>query len=118
MASSTPFSALTLARPSPSDSAAPAAGRTILRDAVLDHAGACRNDVLVILRPLVQPRTSADFLPGRLEFTITGAAIGGAGGLFDADGASLVIHAGPDDYRTDPSGNSGARIACGVLRAS
>lgn len=35
--------------------------------------------------------------------------------LFDADGTALVIHAGPDDYRTDPSGNSGARIGCGVL---
>ena len=43
------------------------------------------------------------------------APSGGAGGLFDADGAALVIHAAPDDYRTDPSGNSGARIACGVL---
>jgi Cu-Zn family superoxide dismutase len=55
---------------------------------------------------------------GRLEFTIAGAATSGAQGLFDADGTALVIHAGPDDYRTDPSGNSGARIACGVLRAS
>jgi len=31
------------------------------------------------------------------------------------DGASIVVHSGPDDYRTDPAGNSGARIACGVL---
>lgn len=35
--------------------------------------------------------------------------------LFDADGSALVIHSGPDDYRTDPSGNSGSRIACGVI---
>lgn len=38
-------------------------------------------------------------------------------GLLDADGASLVVHAGPDDYKTDPSGNSGGRIACGVFQA-
>jgi len=31
-------------------------------------------------------------------------------------GASLVIHANADDYTTDPSGNSGDRIACGVIR--
>lgn len=37
--------------------------------------------------------------------------------LLDADGTSLVIHASADDQVTNPSGNSGARIACGVVRA-
>lgn len=37
--------------------------------------------------------------------------------LFDADGTALVVHAGPDDYMTDPAGGSGARIACGVFMA-
>lgn len=37
------------------------------------------------------------------------------GALIDMDGAALVIHALADDYRTDPSGNSGERIACAVL---
>jgi Cu-Zn family superoxide dismutase len=36
--------------------------------------------------------------------------------LLDADGAALVVHAVADDYRTDPSGNSGSRIACAVLQ--
>lgn len=35
--------------------------------------------------------------------------------LFDADASAIVIHAAPDDYRTDPTGGSGARIACGVF---
>ena len=37
------------------------------------------------------------------------------GDMEDVDGTSLVIHADPDDNKTDPSGNSGARIACAVL---
>lgn len=36
--------------------------------------------------------------------------------LLDSDGTAIVVHAGPDDYRTDPSGNSGDRIVCGVLQ--
>ena len=35
--------------------------------------------------------------------------------LFDADGASVVVHAKPDDYRTDPAGNAGMRLLCGVV---
>ena len=33
----------------------------------------------------------------------------------DADGTSLVVHARPDDYRTDPNGNSGDRVGCAVI---
>jgi Cu-Zn family superoxide dismutase len=53
---------------------------------------------------------------GTLEFVIpAGRLEGGDRALLDEDGASVVVHAAADDYRTDPSGNSGARIACGVL---
>lgn len=52
---------------------------------------------------------------GRLAFTIRAARVRGEAGVLDADGAAIMIHAQRDDYRTDPSGNSGARIACGVL---
>ncbi|MBI2219260.1 MAG: superoxide dismutase family protein [Candidatus Rokubacteria bacterium] len=35
--------------------------------------------------------------------------------VLDADGSAIVVHAAPDDFKTDPAGNSGARIACGVI---
>lgn len=56
---------------------------------------------------------------GRGSFTVDlhGAKLDGNGGLMDADGAAFVVHAGPDDMMTDPAGNSGGRIACGVFAA-
>ncbi len=39
----------------------------------------------------------------------------GKNSLFRRDGSALVIHAAPDDDTTDPAGNAGARIACGVI---
>ncbi|SEN18532.1 superoxide dismutase, Cu-Zn family [Sphingomonas gellani] len=50
---------------------------------------------------------------GTLAATVPGQTMAG---LLDADGAALVIHAGPDDLMTDPAGNSGERIACGVIQ--
>ncbi len=51
---------------------------------------------------------------GTLGITIPGATLDG---LLDADGSAIVIHSAIDDLMTDPSGNSGARIACGVFAA-
>jgi superoxide dismutase, Cu-Zn family len=39
----------------------------------------------------------------------------GEGSLFDDDGSALVVHADADDYRTDPAGEAGDRIACAVI---
>lgn len=52
-----------------------------------------------------------------LEFTVAGITLkkDSPNSLFDADGSSFVIHEKADDYVTDPAGNSGARIACGVI---
>lgn len=55
---------------------------------------------------------------GTLSTTLRGTRAAIEAALFDADGTALVIHASADDYRTDPTGNSGGRIACGVLKRS
>jgi Cu-Zn family superoxide dismutase len=51
-----------------------------------------------------------------VHLRVTGLAVGS--GPTDVVGRGLVVHAGPDDYGSQPAGNSGARIACGVIAAS
>ena len=53
---------------------------------------------------------------GSAEIVLEGNADAILDDIFDADGTAVVVHANPDDYRTDPTGNAGARIACGVLK--
>ena len=56
---------------------------------------------------------------GKATLLDSNATLGeGPNSLFHEGGTSLVIHADADDYKTDPAGNSGPRIACGVLQNS
>jgi superoxide dismutase, Cu-Zn family len=59
---------------------------------------------------------------GELSVEVVNTAVtleqGKPNSLFDNDGSSLVIHAKADDYRSDPAGNAGDRIACGVIQQS
>ncbi len=56
---------------------------------------------------------------GSITATFQGAVLGaGPTSFLDADGSALVIHANADDEVTDPTGNSGGRIACGLLTSS
>ena len=55
---------------------------------------------------------------GIVNATVTAANVTlgeGANSVFSNGGTALVIHAQPDDMKSDPAGNAGARIACGVI---
>jgi len=63
------------------------------------------------------PNFNAD-IKGKAKTTVTAAGVtlgDGPNSVFTGGGTSLVVHAKPDDGKTDPSGNSGDRIACGVI---
>ena len=51
----------------------------------------------------------------KVDVMLDGITIGS--GPADIVGRGLIIHADPDDFKTQPTGNAGARIACGVIRA-
>jgi len=56
------------------------------------------------------------FVPagGKIEFDVIARGVT-FDSLFGAAGTSLVVHESADDYKTDPAGNAGTRIACGVI---
>ena len=75
---------------------------------MLDPAGPHAGD----LPNLVVPKDgSLEF-----EFFVEGLTLApGPSSVFDADGTAIVLHAKADDYRSQPAGDSGDRIACGVV---
>lgn len=75
-----------------------------LNNAAGPHAGDVSNLLIG-----ADGRGAARFTTDRITLTA------GVSTVFDTDGAALVIHAAPDDQTSQPSGNSGARVACGVL---
>ncbi len=55
---------------------------------------------------------------GKFHFDLTDVSIGtGKPNDILATGTAIVVHAGPDDEKSDPAGNAGARVACGVITA-
>lgn len=71
------------------------------------HAGDLENIV-------VGPDGTASYSTVNERVTLSG----GPNSLLDGDGSALVVHAMPDDYVTDPSGDSGDRVAAGVIEAA
>lgn len=53
---------------------------------------------------------------GMYDGLLGGATLTGENALLDPDGSAIMIHAKADDYKTDPSGASGDRLVCGVVK--
>jgi len=69
---------------------------------LIHHAGDLPNLV-------ADPRGEVDF-----DVVLHGVALG-TGTIDDVRGRALIVHRDPDDYTTQPAGNSGPRVACGVI---
>jgi len=63
--------------------------------------------------PMLQADASGN---ASLTAELTGVSIGS--GATDILGKAVIVHKDPDDYKTQPTGNSGARLACGVVAKS
>ena len=53
----------------------------------------------------------------RIDAHVTGVTLGG-GAANDISGRAVIVHAAADDYTTQPTGNAGARVACGVIKVA
>ena len=53
----------------------------------------------------------------RIDAHVTGVTLGG-GAANDIAGRAVIVHAAADDYTTQPTGNAGARVACGVIKVA
>ena len=53
----------------------------------------------------------------RIDAHVTGVTLGG-GAANDIAGRAVIVHASADDYTTQPTGNAGARVACGVIKVA
>ncbi|MGB3166908.1 MAG: superoxide dismutase family protein, partial [Alteraurantiacibacter sp.] len=55
---------------------------------------------------------------GTMSTALRGTRDGIRDDIFDADGTAIVVHEGADDYRSDPAGDAGSRVACGLVTAT
>ena len=53
----------------------------------------------------------------KVDAHIGGVTLGG-GAINDVAGRALIVHAAPDDYASQPAGNAGARVACGIIKVT